>query len=123
MVTAALSLWTARSPRPRWPTGTLWLAGTAVGIAIAAWVLKPLVRIQEITATPAGLRAVDTGLLPLSTSGTGTHLAVAPGHLFEIPAHAGIAAAHFGADIPGWTWVVVFTVCLSPLVVASWWTV
>jgi len=122
VITAGLSLWTARPRRSALPTAWLWPAGTAVGLAVAAWVLKPLLRIEDITATPAGLRAVNTGLLPLSIDGTGTSLTVAPGRVFEIPARAGISAAHFGADVPIWAWVVVVGVCLAPLATASWWT-
>lgn len=120
--TAAAVLWASRAPRTQRPIGWLWPAGLAVGLAVSAWVLKPLVRIQEITATPAGLRAVNTGLLPLSTSGPGAHLTVAPGHLFQIPARGGMAAAHFGADVPIWAWAVVIAICLAPVASATWWT-
>jgi hypothetical protein len=107
---------------PRWRPPAV-IAGCGLILAVATYLLKPLVRAVLISfaKAPGGARAtfVGTGLLPLRMSGQGAgHVEMGDGHVASllVTRHdkAGHFAVHLGVHLSPWWWVVVVLACFSP---------
>ncbi|WIE65684.1 S26 family signal peptidase [Curtobacterium sp. MCLR17_036] len=126
LVIGTLLIWLLTSPfTDRVTRGSLRIAGSALTVAYAAFVLKPFVNVTTITntATPHSVTAtvVSSGIFPVRVDahgGTSVHLVdgqVGRVHIDQLTAN-GHYQLHSTIDLGPAGWALLIAACLVPLV-------